>query len=85
MGQGSMGSLHRVEPSQPHDNYASYSSLSRPQYDDGPPQGSPHSPGGTPTRFNGYQDPPYSGRGRYSMASNDSLHKDDPYSGYDPR
>lgn len=81
VGQGSMGSLHRQEL--PHDNYASYSSLSRQQYDDGP-QGSPHQPG-TPTRFNGYQDPPYGSGGRYSVASNDSLQRDDPYSAYDPR
>ncbi|XP_034312898.2 catenin delta-1 isoform X3 [Magallana gigas] len=80
MGQGSMGSLHRVEPSQPHDNYASYSSLSRPQYDDGPPQGSPHSPG-TPTR-----DGPPRSRGSYDQSppysSNQHLTQDPHYPGY---
>ncbi|XP_062572570.1 catenin delta-2-like isoform X1 [Saccostrea cucullata] len=78
---GSLGSLHRQEL--PHDNYASYSSLSRQQYSEDP-QGSPRSPA-TPTRFNGYQEPPYGSGGRYSVASNDSLHQADPYSVYNPR
>ncbi|XP_048780708.2 splicing regulator ARVCF-like isoform X3 [Ostrea edulis] len=81
VGPGSMGSLHRQEP--PQDNYASYSSLTRPPYEEDP-QGSPRGPT-TPIRFNGYQDPPYSSGGRYSVASNDSLRRADPYSIYDPR
>lgn len=90
--------VQRPGPHDQQDNYMSYSSLSRPPYEDArgsplPPSGSPRGPG-TPTRFNSYE-PPYSSSHlyndnspRYSVDSNDSFHQRQPYDSYnhyDPR
>lgn len=84
MSQGSMGFLYRVEFFQFYDNYVFYFSLFRFQYDDGLFQGLLYS-SGIFIRLNGYQDRLYGGGGRYSMAFNDSIYRDDFYSGYDFR